>query len=162
MFLLASSQSGRFTPRSVDQASIVIDQGMIVHDNARLQAKTRTLLSQDHLTGLPNRRRILALADQLVVTAQETGERLVLLRIGSTRSRRSTEAYGQRVGDQVIRSWRCGCNGICGDDDLLGRYTGTGFLLVSCNRVRGGRGRRAAPAFRWPMPRWPPVPDRWG
>jgi diguanylate cyclase len=71
-----------------------------------LDAKARRdqLVLTDALTGLPNRESSLQRLDWAVKHAQRRGHVGAILQVGLTRFKKLTDAYGPRVGDELLRA----------------------------------------------------------
>jgi diguanylate cyclase (GGDEF)-like protein len=131
VMLLASADPCRFGPHQAALAAAVVAQGLVAHDNAHLLGEIRRLATTDDLTGIPNRRHLLDLADRWLSWARASGRPLVAMMIGIDGVQEVNESSGQRVGDQVIRAVAQRLQGDLADDDVLGRYTGTELVLLS-------------------------------
>jgi diguanylate cyclase (GGDEF)-like protein len=90
----------------------------------------QNLASTDDLTGLPNRRALLAYADDAIAQAQRDATPLAMLMIDVDHFKRINDGHGHAVGDQVLRHVaRVLASGLRGRD-RLGRLGGEEFLAV--------------------------------
>lgn len=95
------------------------------------QARTlQSLASTDELTGLANRRALMALAQQALAGARRDGGRLALLMIDVDHFKRINDAHGHGVGDAVLRQLAQTLAQGLRERDRLGRLGGEEFLAV--------------------------------
>ncbi len=96
-----------------------------------LQAKAlKVLAATDELTGLPNRRAILAYAEQQMRLAGDTGKSLSVLMIDIDHFKRINDAHGHAVGDEVLHHVGQVLPSALRTRDRLGRIGGEEFLVV--------------------------------
>ena len=99
--------------------------------NVRYRQRLVTLASQDGLTGLPNRRRIAEFATTALETARATGQPLTIALIDMDHFKIINDCCGHATGDYVLKEFaRAGAEALRAGD-LLGRWGGEEFLLVS-------------------------------
>ncbi|MCC5952982.1 MAG: EAL domain-containing protein [Acidimicrobiia bacterium] len=91
---------------------------------SRAERKRRALERLDTLTGLPNRS---AVEEQLATPPAVASVFLVEL----DRFAAINEAFGREVGDRLVRSVAEHLQALTKGDELLGRWTGSQFLLLS-------------------------------
>ena len=85
----------------------------------------------DHLTGLPNRRLILAhLAERLVAPAV-SGRHTALLFIDLDRFKQINDLHGHPAGDEVLRQVGQRLTALVREGDLVGRISGDEFVVVA-------------------------------
>jgi len=108
--------------------------------NARLFAEVQVAAITDELTGIFNRRHVLALAEQEYQRARRFGRPLSLLMIDIDNFKRVNDTYGHAAGDQVIvevaRRLKSGVRTI----DIPGRYGGEEFVLFLPETALPGAG----------------------
>jgi diguanylate cyclase (GGDEF)-like protein len=92
----------------------------------RLQALAMT----DELTRLPNRRSILAHAEQHLQRARRSGEPLAVLVLDVDHFKRINDGHGHDVGDRVLQRVAHAARGALRPGDLVGRIGGEEFLAL--------------------------------
>jgi diguanylate cyclase (GGDEF)-like protein len=88
------------------------------------------LAERDPLTGVLNRRAILARLRAEFAKARQTGEPLSLLFLDLDHFKNVNDSYGHRAGDQCLRSVIDPIAGELRQGDALGRYGGEEFLIL--------------------------------
>jgi diguanylate cyclase (GGDEF)-like protein len=107
----------------------------------------------DSLTGLPNRRRILELADYEVDRAKRYGRPMSVLMIDIDHFKSLNDAHGHRGGDRALKALASATLGAARAFDSVGRLGGEEFLVVlpetdaDAALVVGERLRRAIAAL---------------
>lgn len=86
----------------------------------------RDLAGRDPLTGIPNRRTLMAHADALF--RSETP--LSVLVIDVDRFKDVNDRYGHLVGDEVLKIVVDRCRGAVRDSDLVARFAGDEFVIL--------------------------------
>src|SRR3984957_3252603 len=99
--------------------------------NVRYRQRLLTLASQDGLTGLPNRRRIAEFATTALETARVTGQPLTIALIDMDHFKIINDCCGHATGDYVLKEFARAGGEALRAGDLLGRWGGEEFLLVS-------------------------------
>ncbi|MFE9182996.1 putative bifunctional diguanylate cyclase/phosphodiesterase [Micromonospora haikouensis] len=108
-----------------------------VYRMARLAAEQEHLGALDPLTGLPNRKALLAeVAEQVHLHAErsarnEPDAQLALLLIDLDRFKNVNDALGHAVGDRLLIEVSARLAGAVGERDLLARLGGDEFAIVS-------------------------------
>ncbi|MFI7433161.1 putative bifunctional diguanylate cyclase/phosphodiesterase [Micromonospora haikouensis] len=108
-----------------------------VYRMARLAAEQEQLGALDPLTGLPNRKALLAeVAEQVHLHAErsarnEPDAHLALLLIDLDRFKNVNDALGHAVGDRLLIEVSARLAGAVGERDLLARLGGDEFAIVS-------------------------------
>lgn len=96
----------------------------------RQARRLQLLASTDELTGLPNRRALIAYAEHRVRQAQRGGGTLSVLMIDVDRFKRVNDTHGHAIGDEVLRHIaQVLPTGLRGRD-RFGRLGGEEFLVV--------------------------------
>jgi diguanylate cyclase (GGDEF)-like protein len=123
--------------RLAAQLSVVIERSVLYEDmhelNQRLRAAQQTLeiqASTDSLTGLLNRRAVLARLDAQVATLARGEAGLALCMIDVDHFKRVNDTFGHLAGDEVLRQVGNTLQLHCRKDGALGRYGGEEFLYV--------------------------------
>ncbi len=97
---------------------------------SRQEDRLRDLANRDELTGIANRRAILAELNQQIATAASNGTTLSLALIDVDHFKRINDSHGHAVGDQVLAEFCHLVQGQVRDQDRFGRYGGEEFLLL--------------------------------
>lgn len=101
------------------------------HSRALRQgALMHRMATTDALTGIANRRQILALGERETRRAQRYGKPLAVLMIDIDRFKTINDRWGHPVGDRVIRDAAERMRGLLRDVDLCGRLGGEEFTVI--------------------------------
>ena len=129
-----------FSESDIRPLTTLADYAAIAITNARLFAEVQLAAITDELTGLFNRRHIMALAQQEYQRARRFGHPLSAIMIDIDHFKAINDTYGHAVGDQalveVARRLRTGVRAI----DITSRYGGEEFLLVLPETALAGAG----------------------
>lgn len=119
-------------PAAFAYASLVLAYGLADHTLTIRHERdvAHRLAEHDALTGVLNRRAILARLRAGFLQARESGEPLSLLFLDLDHFKRINDSYGHHVGDQCLRSVVGPINSELRQGDALGRYGGEEFLVV--------------------------------
>jgi diguanylate cyclase (GGDEF)-like protein len=98
----------------------------LMRDARRMRAMAMT----DDLTRLPNRRHILALAEQQLQHSRASGEPLSLIAFDIDLFKRINDAYGHAAGDIVLQRVAHACRAALRPNDRVGRTGGEEFLVT--------------------------------
>lgn len=90
----------------------------------------QTVAMSDELTGLPNRRALLAHAEDSLVRARRTGDPVAVLMVDVDHFKRINDGHGHAVGDAVLRHLAQVLPAGLRGQDRLGRLGGEEFLAV--------------------------------
>jgi diguanylate cyclase (GGDEF)-like protein len=101
-----------------------------VTDLVRHAQALERLATTDELTGICNRRRFLALAEQEWQRARASGEPLALLIFDVDLFKSINDRFGHNVGDAVIRDAAAICHQVKRDGDIAARIGGEEFVLL--------------------------------
>jgi len=126
-------QTSRFTAVLVD----VTDQAQRESDletsrelAVRQAQEARELAETDPLTGLANRRRIMAVLDQLVIKARQDGQALCMILFDIDHFKNVNDTYGHPAGDRVLkRIAQIACEQ-ARKEDIVGRIGGEEFVWI--------------------------------
>lgn len=110
-------------------------------------AELETQAQIDVLTGVPNRRHFLALANKALSQARRHGHALSLLMLDIDHFKAVNDSHGHHVGDLVLQGFARTCEQALRTEDLLGRLGGEEFgvllpetasaaALVAAERIR--------------------------
>lgn len=133
-----------FVPELIENGIVDFQTSPITKDilNARLMVGIKMLrreyklsqaLIQDQLTGLPNRQRFLDIAKTVYASAKRDQISVVVAMISPDHLNAINSKYGQTVGDQIIQGIAELLAHRKRDTDLLCRYDGSRFCLLTVN-----------------------------
>ncbi len=119
-------------PAAFAYASVVLSFGLTDHTLSIRHERdvAHRLAEHDVLTGVLNRRAILARLRAAFLEAREAGLPLALLFIDLDHFKRINDSYGHRAGDQCLRAVIGPISSELRQGDALGRYGGEEFLVV--------------------------------
>jgi diguanylate cyclase (GGDEF)-like protein len=112
-------------------AGAIAGQGMTAYENARLFSRVQELATIDGLTGLYNRTHFFAEAERQVRLARQHRAPVAAIMVDIDHFKRINDTYGHPVGDEVIREVAGRLREVLGDGDVLGRYGGEEFAVVT-------------------------------
>jgi two-component system, cell cycle response regulator len=95
-----------------------------------------TLANLDDLTGIPNRKSILATLQEESFRARRTNQPLSLIIFDLDNFKSVNDTFGHAAGDVVLRDAAKVIQGIIRDRDCIGRYGGDEFLVLLSNSSR--------------------------
>jgi diguanylate cyclase (GGDEF)-like protein len=95
--------------------------------------RLRVLALTDELTGLANRRNILAFLDEQAHAAKRSGQPLGVVSFDIDHFKRVNDTHGHDGGDRALKRIAAVANTCLRDSDRLGRVGGEEFLLVLPN-----------------------------
>ena len=117
---------------------LVTSMGFVFMGKDRADDINRRLAAQDDLTGLANRRAIIAALERDVARAVRTGEPLALMMVDVDHFKRVNDRWGHQAGDAVLRSVAAVLGQRVRAQDIVGRYGGEEFLLLLPDTTRDG------------------------
>jgi diguanylate cyclase (GGDEF)-like protein len=98
---------------------------------SRKQKRLLTQLArQDDLTALPNRRRMLELANDAFATARREGGLLTVALIDLDHFKQINDRFGHAAGDFVLQEFARMCRRLLREGDEFGRWGGEEFLIL--------------------------------
>jgi diguanylate cyclase (GGDEF)-like protein len=119
-------------------------------ENATLDSSLRAAAraaNRDPLTGLFNRRHVIAFADSLAGVVREGREEVTLCMIDVDHFKQVNDRYGHPVGDEVLRAVGALLGARLREGDCLARIGGEEFMIV-LRQCDVSRGRRVAESVR--------------
>ena len=104
-----------------------------------MQAELSRVAYTDVLTGLPNRRAIVARFEEEAARASRRHERLALAVFDLDRFKEVNDAHGHASGDEVLKAAAAAFASVTRGEDILARIGGEEFLVVlaSCDSIDG-------------------------
>jgi len=113
-------------------AAIVSAYSVMTYWRARSYSKRRLseLGLTDPLTGLPNRKGLMATLEQYDLSAQEFGKRIRLVDVDLVNLDRVNYEFGQMVGDAVLQDIANVIRNNVPEPNLVGRLGGDEFLII--------------------------------
>ncbi|MCY1136779.1 diguanylate cyclase [Actinoplanes sp. Pm04-4] len=113
------------TEAQAEVAAAIAGQGMTAYENARLFSQVRRMATMDGLTGLNNRNHFFAEAGRL------RRDPVAAIMIDIDHFKSINDTYGHPVGDEVIRVVADRLRSAVTPLDVLGRYGGEEFAVVT-------------------------------
>jgi diguanylate cyclase (GGDEF)-like protein/PAS domain S-box-containing protein len=102
-----------------------------VTERTRGEERVAHLAYHDHVTGLPNRRKLAEALDQALATARGiTGSGLALLWLDIDAFKAVNDGLGHAAGDELLRGIAVRLAGVVGDAGLLARHGGDEFVVL--------------------------------
>jgi len=90
----------------------------------------KLLATTDSLTGIPNRRTLMEQLDAHMQHAILEGTLLSCIMTDIDHFKQVNDTYGHAVGDNVIKATAETLQGLCRDEDMVGRYGGEEFVIL--------------------------------
>lgn len=131
MLVLTAPTTEALSPTQLDLAAALVGQATTAYDRAALFARVQELAVVDDLTGIPNRRRFFEVAERDVAAARLHGRPLQAMMIDIDHFKRVNDTFGHSIGDEVIRTVAQRLRRHTREVDILGRYGGEEFALVT-------------------------------
>jgi diguanylate cyclase (GGDEF)-like protein len=129
-----------FTQADIGPLSTLADYATIAVYNARLFAEVQIAAVTDELTGIHNRRHVMALAEQEYQRARRFGRPLSALMIDIDEFKLVNDSHGHAAGDQVIIEVARRLKSSVRTIDISGRYGGEEFVLFLPETALPGAG----------------------
>jgi diguanylate cyclase (GGDEF)-like protein len=123
----------------------------------RLRAEVADLALVDDLTGVANRRRLLARLPEECALSQRTGEPFALLAIDLDGFKKINDGFGHGAGDECLRLFTGAAQSRLRPGDMLARVGGDEFCIVlPATTLREGAmiARRVLETCRESLARW--------
>jgi diguanylate cyclase (GGDEF)-like protein len=128
-----AAQSGRLRwmiAAAVAGGCIVLLLTLVLLANRRQKLLLALLARQDDLTALPNRRRMLELANDAFATSRKEGELITVALIDLDHFKQINDRFGHAAGDFVLQEFARMCRQVLRESDEFGRWGGEEFLIV--------------------------------
>jgi diguanylate cyclase (GGDEF)-like protein len=120
---------GRVTPLKTEQRGAVISH-MTITDRKLLELELARLAATDSLTGLPNRRYFLEIANLEVERVRLFGAAASIVMIDLDHFKAVNDTYGHAVGDEALRCGTQACKKCLRQIDVLARFGGEEFVIM--------------------------------
>jgi diguanylate cyclase (GGDEF)-like protein len=117
-------------------AALVVLAGLLAFGlwvGARVLTRRRHLADlalRDDLTGMPNRRAVLAFAQEQFALCRRLGLSLSVAIVDLDNFKRVNDRYGHATGDRVLNAFAQAARDVLRGQDRMGRYGGDEWLLV--------------------------------
>ncbi|WP_249998711.1 diguanylate cyclase [Actinoplanes sp. M2I2] len=131
VLLVGCGREDGITEAQAEVAAAIAGQGMTAYENARLFSQVRRMATVDGLTGLTNRNHFFAQAEAQLLVSRRRHEPVTAIMIDIDHFKNINDTYGHPVGDEVIRAVADRLRGAVRDGDLLGRYGGEEFAVLT-------------------------------
>jgi len=120
------------TARRVDIAgkAYLVGTGLDVTERRKLERELEHQARTDFLTGIPNRRHFLDLADLELARARRYGRPFSMLMLDLDLFKNVNDRYGHRVGDLTLQKVVEVCGQILREVDVVGRLGGEEFGII--------------------------------
>ncbi len=129
--LIVGSAHPQAPQELVQLAAALAGQGMSAYQNARLFSEVQRLATIDGLTGLYTRNHFFIEASKQAAITQRYHRPFAAIMMDIDHFKQINDAHGHPVGDEVIRAVAARIRSAARDTDLLGRYGGEEFALVT-------------------------------
>jgi len=131
VLLVGTDHGDGIREEQVEVAAALAGQGMTAYENARLFSQVQRLATFDGLTGLFNRSYFLSEARKQARITKRYKRPFAAIMMDVDHFKWINDSYGHPVGDEVIRVVAARLRGAARDSDVLGRYGGEEFALVT-------------------------------
>ena len=128
--ILDSSAVQTLTFLTTFSVVLISSLGFIFMLRERADENNRVMAARDPLTGVANRRSLVASLDRDVARALRTHESIAVMMVDIDHFKRVNDLYGHPVGDQVLCSVVNVLRERVRAQDLVGRYGGEEFMVV--------------------------------
>lgn len=137
--LMQSSAVQTLTFMSTFAVVLVASMGFVFMARDRADEDNRRLAAVDSLTGVANRRAVIAALDRDVARSIRTHEPMALMMVDIDHFKNVNDRYGHPVGDKVLCSVAEVLRERVRSQDLVGRYGGEEFMvLLPDTMAKGG------------------------
>jgi diguanylate cyclase (GGDEF)-like protein len=127
---LVEAESRLLKSKNVELAAINDRLEMALREREQLQQELERMATIDELTGVLNRRRILAIGTDFVARFHAQGRPGVVLVVDIDNFKSINDNYGHPVGDEVLRRFTQSCQRVLRPTDFLGRLGGEEFCIL--------------------------------
>ena len=130
VFGLWGSERDFSSQESLRIVGMLANASYVVLDNARLYQEMQRLATTDELTGLANYRQFQETLDREFQRSRRTGDPVSVLMMDLDDFKLINDAFGHKVGDQVLHTVAASFAGNARQYDLIARYGGEEFAVV--------------------------------
>ena len=127
---LVEAESRLLKSKNIELAAINDRLEMALKEREQLQQELERMATIDELTGVLNRRRILAIGSDFVARFHAQGRPGVALVVDIDNYKSINDSYGHPVGDEVLRRFTQSCQRVLRPTDYLGRLGGEEFCIL--------------------------------
>ena len=121
----------KFTLDDQSLLTVFASQVTVAIENARLYMEVQHLAYTDSLTGIPNRRRLLELADKEYMRSMRYHRPLSFMLTDIDHFKNINDNHGHAAGDEALRWFATECNKIVRQNvDTIGRFGGEEFAMI--------------------------------
>lgn len=136
--VLGSREKGAFHERVRPALEVLASHMAVSLANARMLRRLEEQATTDGMTGLLNKRTLIAEAEKRIRAAARFGKPLTVLVTDIDHFKRVNDTYGHDVGDVVIKGLGEVLKRVKRDTDLVGRFGGEEFVVVCEHTDREG------------------------
>ena len=127
-----------FAPAEVSTIEVMASQLMLATDRLRLLEENRRLAHTDELTGLPNRRQLEQVAEEVFKASERYDRPMSVLLIDANDFKAVNDRFGHAAGDQSLIAIANACRQGAREADVIGRLGGDEFVAVLPETAREG------------------------
>ncbi|EPC03601.1 hypothetical protein L861_18880 [Litchfieldella anticariensis FP35 = DSM 16096] len=120
----------RAQPESLSGGTLWHGLMVDISEQVAYQAHLRELSDTDELTGLANRRKLMARLDEEISLSNRHGTPLSLMLIDLDHFKRINDTWGHLYGDQVLTDLATLCTNTLREEDLVARLGGEEFAVL--------------------------------
>lgn len=128
--VLGSSERGAFSESVRPTLEVLASHMAVSLSNARMLARLEEQATTDGMTGLLNKRTLIAEAEKRIASAARFKKPLSVLVTDVDHFKRVNDTYGHDVGDIVIKGLGDILRRVKRDTDIVGRFGGEEFVVV--------------------------------
>ncbi len=131
VLVAVSDEPGAFGDEHLQLIAAIAGHAAAAYENAELYRRVQQLATTDALTGVANRRHFTDHAADRIALARRDNQRLAAMMIDIDHFKKINDTYGHAVGDAVIRSVADTLRANVQDPDILCRYGGEEFAILT-------------------------------
>lgn len=120
----------RAQPRRVESGTAWVGLMIDITEQMLEEDRLRRLSDTDDLTGLANRRKLMARLEEEISLSNRHGLPLSLIMLDIDHFKSINDTWGHLQGDQVLRELANLCQGILREEDLMARLGGEEFAVL--------------------------------